>query len=117
MRMLQLCLSGKASSDTGDQIREKDGSGGEKRKNSRRRRNERFTQCILQPPYPGEGYHFPDYADSSYRTASAAFFGIYNFGFRALVLILISIATCVLTEYIYEKLMKNPSRSAISQQS
>ena len=32
-----------------------------------------------------------------------AFFGIYNFGFRALVLILISIATCVLTEYIYEK--------------
>ena len=35
-----------------------------------------------------------------------AFFGIYNFGFRALVLILISIATCVLTEYIYEKLMK-----------
>ena len=29
-----------------------------------------------------------------------AFFGIYNFGFRALVLILISIATCVLTEYI-----------------
>lgn len=37
-----------------------------------------------------------------------AFFGIYNFGFRALVLILISIATCVLTEYIYEKLMKKP---------
>ena len=37
-----------------------------------------------------------------------AFFGIYNFGFWALVLILISIATCVLTEYIYEKLMKKP---------
>ena len=32
MRMLQLCLPGKASSDTGDQIREKDGSGGEKEK-------------------------------------------------------------------------------------
>lgn len=59
-------------------------------------------------PYPGEGYHFPDYADSSYCTASARIFGIYNFGFRALVLILISIATCVLTEYIYEKLMKKP---------
>ena len=37
-----------------------------------------------------------------------AFFGIYNFGFRALVLILLRIATCVLTEYIYEKLMKKP---------
>ena len=26
------------------------------------------------PQYPGEGYHFPDYADSSYRTASARIF-------------------------------------------
>ena len=38
----------------------------------------------------------------------ASIFGIYNFGFRALMLICVSIATCVLTEFIYEKLMKLP---------
>lgn len=35
----------------------------------------------------------------------ASAFGIFHFGLRALLLILISIATCVLTEYTYEKLM------------
>ena len=35
-------------------------------------------------------------------------FGIYNFGPRALLLIFLSVATCVLTEYVYEKLMKKP---------
>ncbi len=35
-------------------------------------------------------------------------FGIYNFGLNALILICVSIATCVLTEFIYEKLMKLP---------
>ena len=35
-------------------------------------------------------------------------FGIYNFGPLALLLILLSVATCVLTEYVYEKLMKKP---------
>ena len=35
-------------------------------------------------------------------------FGIYNFGIRALIIVAISIATCVLTELIYEKLMKLP---------
>ena len=34
--------------------------------------------------------------------------GIYNFGLRALVVILATVATCLLTEYIYEKLMKKP---------
>ena len=38
----------------------------------------------------------------------ATIFGIYNFGPRALLLILLSVATCVLTEYVYEKLMKKP---------
>lgn len=36
----------------------------------------------------------------------SAGFGIYNFGIRALFIMLISIATCVLTELIYELLMK-----------
>ena len=35
----------------------------------------------------------------------AAGFGIYNFGLDALILILITVATCVLTEFIYEKAM------------
>ncbi len=35
----------------------------------------------------------------------ASAFGIFHFGLRALLLILISIATCVLTEYTCEKLM------------
>ena len=35
----------------------------------------------------------------------ASIFGVFHFGLNALLLILISIATCVLTEYVYEKLM------------
>ena len=35
----------------------------------------------------------------------AAVFGIFNFGMDALVTILLSMASCVATEYIYEKLM------------
>lgn len=36
----------------------------------------------------------------------AAGFGIYNFGLDALILILITVAACVLTEWIYEKAMR-----------
>lgn len=35
-------------------------------------------------------------------------FGIYNFGLNALILILVTVATTVLTEFAYEKLMKKP---------
>jgi len=35
----------------------------------------------------------------------AAIFGIFNFGMAALFTIILSMASCVLTEYIYEKLM------------
>lgn len=38
----------------------------------------------------------------------ATIFGIYNFGVKALILILTCVATCVLTEYIYQKAMKLP---------
>ena len=38
----------------------------------------------------------------------ATLFGIYNFGVRALMLILACVVTCVLTEYIYQKCMKLP---------
>lgn len=38
----------------------------------------------------------------------ASIFGIYNFGLKALLIIITCIATCVLTEYIYEKAMKKP---------
>lgn len=38
----------------------------------------------------------------------AAGFGIYNFGLDALILILITVATTVLTEFLYEKAMHKP---------
>ncbi len=36
----------------------------------------------------------------------ATIFGIYNFGFRAALLILVTVLSCVLSEFLYEKLMK-----------
>lgn len=38
----------------------------------------------------------------------AALFGIFNFGIKAAVLIAVCVATCVLTEYIWQKAMKLP---------
>ncbi len=38
----------------------------------------------------------------------ASVFGVYNFGLDALITILISVAACVLAEYLYEKLMHKP---------
>ncbi len=38
----------------------------------------------------------------------ATFFGVYNFGLHALMLVLVTVASAVLTEYIYELLMKKP---------
>ena len=35
-------------------------------------------------------------------------FGIYNFGLDALILILVTVASAVLTEYLYEKIMHKP---------
>lgn len=40
--------------------------------------------------------------------APASIFGVYNFGIKALLVILTCIVTCILTEYIYEKAMKLP---------
>ena len=37
----------------------------------------------------------------------ATFAGIYFFGFRALVVILTSVAASVLSEYLYQKIMKS----------
>lgn len=38
----------------------------------------------------------------------ACILGVYNFGVRALLIILATAASCLLTEYVYEKLMKKP---------
>ena len=35
----------------------------------------------------------------------ASIFGVWHFGWNALLLIIVSVGTCVLTEYVYEKLM------------
>ena len=40
--------------------------------------------------------------------APAALFGIWYFGFRAFLIIVLCVAASVLTEYIYEKAMKKP---------
>ena len=38
----------------------------------------------------------------------SAGFGIYNFGVDALIILLLSVASCVLSEFIYEKALKKP---------
>ncbi len=38
----------------------------------------------------------------------AAGYGVYNFGLDALIILLLSVASCVLSEFIYEKLMHKP---------
>lgn len=43
--------------------------------------------------------------DVAIALVPAAGFGVYNFGIKALLILVISMATCMLTEYIYEKLM------------
>ncbi|MBS5406174.1 RnfABCDGE type electron transport complex subunit D [Enterocloster sp.] len=39
----------------------------------------------------------------------ATAFGVYHFGMHALLVLIVTVAACVLSEYIYEKLMKKPS--------
>lgn len=38
----------------------------------------------------------------------ATMFGVYHFGMRALLIILVSVFACVMTEYIWQNLMKKP---------
>ena len=38
----------------------------------------------------------------------ATLFGVYNFGARAALIILICVITCVLTEFVWQNLMKKP---------
>lgn len=38
----------------------------------------------------------------------AAVFGVYQFGLKALLIILVTVASCVLSEYVYESLMGKP---------
>lgn len=38
----------------------------------------------------------------------AALFGIYHFGIKSLLIILVTVATCMLSEYVYESLMGRP---------
>lgn len=38
----------------------------------------------------------------------ASIFGVYQFGFSAFLILLVSVTTCVTTEFLYEKLMKVP---------
>lgn len=47
-------------------------------------------------------------ADVAIALIPAGVFGVYNFGLNALITILVTVVTCLLTEYIYEKAMKKP---------
>ena len=47
--------------------------------------------------------------DVAIALVPAGAFGIYRFGIKALVLMLVCVAGCVLTEYLYELLMKKPN--------
>ncbi len=38
----------------------------------------------------------------------ATIFGVYNFGLQALIVVLVTVASTVLSEYVYQKLMKKP---------
>lgn len=38
----------------------------------------------------------------------ACLFGIYNFGIRALIVVLATVASCVLSEYVFNKIVKKP---------
>lgn len=38
----------------------------------------------------------------------AAAFGVYHFGMHALLILIVTVAACVLSEYVYEKLMHKP---------
>jgi len=105
MWFLQLCLSGKASAYPVYQIHEKDRSfetqkiGREKKEMSNllkvssnphiraRMRTDHIMLLVLIALLP------------------AAAFGVWNFGWNALMVIIISVASCVLTEYLFEKLM------------
>ena len=39
----------------------------------------------------------------------ATFFGIYNFGYKALILVLVSVLSAVLAEYVFDRIVKNKS--------
>ena len=47
--------------------------------------------------------------DVAIALVPAGAFGIYRFGIKALVLMLVCVAGCVLTEYLYELFMKKPN--------
>lgn len=46
--------------------------------------------------------------DVAIALVPATVFGIYHFGIKALLIILVSVITCVLTEYVYQNLMGLP---------
>ncbi len=46
--------------------------------------------------------------DVAIALAPASAFGVYWFGFQAFLILVVSITTCVLTEYLWKKLMKKP---------
>lgn len=48
--------------------------------------------------------------DVAFALIPASIFGVYHFGFSAFLVLLVSITTCVVAEFLYEKLMKLPEK-------
>lgn len=46
--------------------------------------------------------------DVAFALIPASVFGVYHFGFSAFLILLVSITTCVVSEFLFEKLMKVP---------
>lgn len=46
--------------------------------------------------------------DVAFALMPASLFGVYQFGFSAFLILLVSVTTCVVAEFLYEKLMKVP---------
>ena len=47
-------------------------------------------------------------ADVCIAMLPAAAFGVFQFGFHALLVLIVTVAACVLSEYVFQKLLKLP---------
>ena len=47
-------------------------------------------------------------ADVAIALLPAGVFGVWNFGWRALLVIAVCVLSCMLSEFVYEKLLKHP---------
>lgn len=106
MRLLQLCVSGKKATDAVDQIYAKNAVGKEKEIGGTIMSD--LMKVSSNPHIRSKATTGSIMGAVVIALLPATFFGVYNFGLHALMLILVTVASTVLTEYIYELFMKKP---------